>query len=563
MRLHLALATTLSLFAATLHAAHFLGGTLSSSCMGGGFYQMELVLYMDCSGAAMIPQTLLFTNDCGTSFTQSNLAPNSVEEVSPLCAAQLGNSTCNGGSQIGIKAYTFSPVVFLSPCDSWTISWSICCRGETLNVMTTPGLYVETRVNNAGGVCNDAPRFTDRGIPHVCTGQPVSYDPLVTDPEGNTIRHRFIEARFASPVPVAVNYFVPHFGGEPWTGMVVDSLSGVITFTPTEIGSIIVVVQVDEYDDDGNWLGSVMRDFVFQVLACSNQAPAAASGTLVGATGSGSVTGAYSAAVCTNGEVCLELVFTDPDAGQSLSFSSNVDEVLPGASFNVSGGNPATVTICWDATDAELEPLGFHIIARDDHCPVVGMQSYSYTLTFAEAEDAGAGGTALACPQTPAFALVDSLGGPTPPGGSWTGPNGQPHGDFFNPATDPGGLYTYTVSGAPGCTATALLAVVLLPANDPLCSTIGMDEATRLQLLLYPNPTNGLLLLQGLDAWSGHAVQLEVLDALGRTVAGWQQVVQHGSWPITLPATVAEGSYLLRLNAPGKPPLVQRFQVLR
>jgi hypothetical protein len=284
---------------------------------------------------------------------------------------------------------------------------------------------------------------------------------------------------------------------------------------------------------------------------------------MVGATGSGSVTGAYSAAICTNGEVCLELVFTDPDAGQSLAFSSNVDEVLPGASFNISGSNPATVTICWDATDAELDPLGFHIMAQDDHCPVVGMQSYLYTLTFSQAEDAGAGGTALACPQTPAFALVDSLGGPTPPGGSWTGPNGQPHGDFFNPATDPGGLYTYTVSGAPGCTATALLAVVVLPSDDPQCSTIGMDEVTLPELLLHPNPTSGLLHLQGLDAWAGSLVQLDVLDALGRQVAGWQQVVQQGAWPLELPAQVADGSYLLRITAPGKPALVQRFQLMR
>ena len=546
-----------------LRADHFLGGTLSHTCLGGGLYQLELVLYRDCSGVPMIPQSLQFSSTCGTSFSQNNLQPQLVEEVSPLCPAQLPNSTCNGGSLSGVRAYHYRPVVFLSPCAEWTISWSICCRDGSLNLLDAPGLYVETKLNNLVAPCADSPRYTQHETPFVCVGQPVLFHPGVVGTPGHVLRHRFIEARFASPLPLPVTYLVPHFGLQPWTGMTIDSISGTIAFTPDTQGSIVVAVQVDERDANGNWIASVMRDFRFIVTACGNTVPPASAGTLSAASGAGAITGPYSANVCTNGEVCLQAVFSDPDAGQSLTFSSNVQEVLPGAQFSVSGSNPATVTICWDATDAGAAERSFQITAMDGHCPIMGMQNYGYTLTFAEAPSAGDGGTALTCPQTAPFFLADSLGGNNPPGGSWTAPNGQPHPGLFNPATDPGGLYTYTVSGAPGCSATALVAVVVVPPDDPLCSTLGLDEHLSGPLQVQPNPAQDRLLVLPPTAWQGLLLGMYLSDMTGRPVAHWPAGNHpEGRW-LELPPGLPNGTYVLHATAPGHPPVVQRIMVLR
>ncbi len=545
-------------------ANHFLGGTLSCENTGGNFYIIHLVLYRDCSGEPMIPQSLTVTNDCGTSYTMTGLNPALVEEVSPVCAAELQNSTCNGGSLIGVEAYRYETMAFLSTCDGWTtVNWSICCRDLSLNVMDQPGIYMETRLQNLIAPSNSSAIFSDHGVPHVCVGQPVTYDPQVFDPDGNSLRYKFIDARFASPIPIVVNYVIPHYGAEPWTGMVIDSISGLISFTPNTQGSIIVVVEVEEKDNSGNLISTVMRDFRINVIACTNTPPPAGSGQFTSASGGAHPTGPRIASVCTNGSFCLDAVFTDPDVGQSLSLQSNVEQVLSGATFTVSGTNPATATICWDATDAPWAQRTFTITALDDNCPIVGTQTYSYTLSFAAPPAAGTDGTALACPQTAPYALVDSLDGTVPPGGSWTNPDDQPHSGIFNPGVDGAGDYTYTVTSFPGCSGSSIVTVTMLAESDSLCLTLGLLEQGLPALELYPNPSHGTLYLRGLIGPMQGALDISILDMQGRTVAAWTGHPVANDQAIQLPEALVSGSYLLRVGSRDQAFMTQRFQLQR
>src|SRR5690606_6741590 len=148
--------------------------------------------------------SLNFSNDCGVTFSLNNLPMVLNEEVSQLCGSQLANSTCNGGALPGIRHYRFQTTLFLSPCNDWTISWSICCRAVTQNVQLTPGMYVEATLNNFGGLCDQSPQFAEHTIPYVCVNEPVSYNPQVTDADGNTMVFSFISARFATPAPTNV-----------------------------------------------------------------------------------------------------------------------------------------------------------------------------------------------------------------------------------------------------------------------------------------------------------------------------------------------------------------------
>ncbi|MFN3874633.1 MAG: hypothetical protein ACK4L7_01810, partial [Flavobacteriales bacterium] len=221
------------------HADHFSGANITYNCVGPNQYTITLDLFLDCSGAPITPHALSFTNTCGVNFTLNNVPLVETTEVSQLCGSQLLNSSCNGGTLPGIRRYRFQTTVFLSPCNFWTISWSVCCRATTQNVVATPGMYVAATLNNLGGLCDQSPQFGDSTIPYVCVGTPVSYNPQVTDADGNSLDYSFISARYAAPVPTNVTYQTGFTATTPIPGITLNSSTGQINFTPTVTGRYI------------------------------------------------------------------------------------------------------------------------------------------------------------------------------------------------------------------------------------------------------------------------------------------------------------------------------------
>jgi len=563
MSIRTLLLACLGTFSTLLHAEHLPGGSITYECLGNNTYTITLMLFRECTGEPMIAQDLHFSNDCGVVFSLNGIAAQEVADVSPLCPSEAANSSCNGGSLLGIQAYTYRQTLFLSPCNAWTIAWYTCCRQSSVNVQGNPGLYVEARLNNQNGLCNNSPVITDQGIPVVCVNQPVVYDPGVVESDGNTLVYRFVEARFGTPEPLAVIYNFPYFGLEPFSGMLIDEATGRITFTPTVQGYVITAFQVDEYNANGNWIGSVMRDFPFLVRACSNTVPPPTTGLVTGVSGSAQQLGDRAVRICGTGQLCMDLVFTDPNAGQSLSISSNVGDVLPGATVSTSGTNPLNVQICWEAEGAEPMERNFTVVASDNECPVPGTQWYSYSVSVVAPPDGLLDGNALACPQTEPFALVDSLGTFPSTAGTWTAPDGSPHPGIFTPPTDVAGDYTFTTETFPGCSTSALVSVVYLAADDTLCSLVSVPELLRAAPAIHPNPGSGQFVLRGMEAYGSGPFVAQVLDLQGRTIARIPLAQAQGDVPVHLPPGTANGSYILRLEGPAGITLPTRFVVQR
>lgn len=546
---------TLLLVSLSASAEHLPGGSITTRCLGSNQHEVTLELWRECTGAPMIAQSLTFNNSCGVTFTLNNIPLISVENVSPVCPDQIDQTTCNGGSLIGIELYTYRTTLFLSPCNFWTISWSTCCRNEAINLSGSEGIYIEALLNNAGGACNDSPVFTDPVPPFVCLNQPVSHDLGVTADANQQLRFRFIEARRYTPQVIPVDYQAPYTGSEPFTGMVIDSLTGNISFTPTLQGYIVAVVEVRFSDANGNLIGIVMRDFPFVAQSCANLVPDAASGTAQNASGSGTITGDYSLSIC-GGSLCFDATVVDGDAGQTLTLSSNVAQVLPGAQFSVSGSNPATATICWDSDGASPGVYGFTINAVDDACPLVGSQTFTYTVTVNASEvSPGMSNSITACPQSGTFALADSLLGSPDAGGSWTY-EGSSVADSFDPAVDPAGDYCYTVTSAACGDLSACVTIDLLAMSDPICLAMGVVEQRPASLRLHPNPSAGQLLVT-----VPTAARLEVLDGAGRVI--WQGRAAAGQNSVTMPASVLNGSYALRMLGYDGAIRTERFELMR
>jgi hypothetical protein len=587
-----------------LFAGHYSGGNITWSCQLNNTYDVTLQLFVDCSGTSIIPQTLSFSSTCGTSFTVANIPASAGVEVSQLCPAQLGNSTCNGGNLPGMRLYEFNTQVTLPPCDSWTVSWNICCRAASINLVGVPGMYLEATINNSSGSCDNSPVFAEDALPYVCVNQPVSYNFGLSDPESDSLAYAFINARFFNGAIQNVTYSPGYSGASPIPGITLDAATGQVQFTPTSVGYYVVVVQANAYNAAGELTGTVMRDIVFVVINCANNNPDGDSGEIDLISGQAQVAGPHELVACGGSAFCFNAAITDADASQTLTLESNVADVLPGADITVTGTNPATALICWDAAGASPGTYAFTITATDDACPQPASQIITYTVTVADAPyagtnvaatycgdappnlfgfldpaaddngsftlvspnvytyvvpavgdcpadsstltlnpDAGLGQAINVCANGDAVLMIDSLLGTPQNGGAWIAPNNTSHSNSFDPSTDPSGVYCYTVQGTPPCAnATACLSITVVDANETQCLNTGIVPIRRTAASLYPNPSSGHLRLSGTNG----AFRVEIIDSQGRLVHATTAIAPHEVMDILLPASLPSAPYVLR-----------------
>src|SRR5688500_18568837 len=91
-----------SLISATIsNATHLVGGNISYEWISGNTYLVRVLLYRDCSGIPMTaPVTVIYESVSCSSFgnTATLTQVSGPVHISPICAASLSNSSCNGGT---------------------------------------------------------------------------------------------------------------------------------------------------------------------------------------------------------------------------------------------------------------------------------------------------------------------------------------------------------------------------------------------------------------------------------------------------------------------------------
>jgi gliding motility-associated-like protein len=365
-------------------ASHVSGGDIAFECVGPNTYLVTLNLFRDCSGIGMgNTETITATSTCGGNVNITlNLTTAQGVNISQLCPFDSLQSTCFGGSLPGMELYTYTATVTLAPpCNTWTLSWSTCCRNGTVNVPSSNGddIYLETTLNTVTAPCNNSPVFTAQPIPYVCINQPVNYNYGIYEPDGDSLEFVFISAMQAGGTPLT--YGGGYSGAVPVPGITMNSQTGQINFTPTMLGNFIVVVQCNEYDAAGNLISTTMRDIQFVVLNCSNQVPDPNAGAITGINGNVVQTGPYSLDICEGNTFTFTAVYTDPNVGDTLSIVTNMTTVLQNASYTTSGTNPLTVVYTWTVPPgAAGSNTTFIVQVRDDACPVVGIQTFVYDI---------------------------------------------------------------------------------------------------------------------------------------------------------------------------------------
>ncbi len=376
--------------------SHISGGDFAYECLGNDSFLITLNLFRDCSGITMgNTQFVNFTSTCGGNTNATlNLINTNGTEISQLCAQQIPNSSCNGGGQQGMQVYTYQAIVVLNPpCDTWTMSWSTCCRNPTSNVPTSnsDNVYLESTMNSLTNNCNNSPQFPNDSIsfplPYVCLDDTINYSWGVIEPDGDSLVYSLIPGMTGAGTNLI--YGGGFSGASPIPGITIDSQTGLLTFVPNTLGNFIVVVLIEEYDANGNLLGTTMRDIQFVVMQCTNPPPQQPSG-VANFTGNGAQTGPFDIELCEGSTVCFDISFTDSllAPGDSLFLNSNLTTVLPGATFTETYDDtsvPGIVSVLWNICwTAPAGAAPFNVVtfnASDNGCPVPGINSVTVNVS--------------------------------------------------------------------------------------------------------------------------------------------------------------------------------------
>ena len=367
-------------------ATHVAGADITYVNVGVDSFLVTVNIFEDCGGSATVGNTITvyFTNGCGLLDFNATFPQTSISEVSQLCASEQPNSTCNGGNLPGMLQKVYQSIVRLAPCNAWKITWGIANRNASINLDPTGNTLffaVNATLNNFDSPQNNSPAFNAQPIPYVCVNQLVNYSFGVSETDGDSLVYSFTDPLGGSATnPTVLNYQPGYTVAQPLPGIVIDPNSGLLTFTPTMLGSFVVVVMVEEYLN-GNLIGLVKRDIQFVVRSCINTAPNILAGEITNLTGNAVQINPYTIEMCEGNTFTFTSVFTDQDVNDTLDIFTNLATVLPGSTITTTGTNPLTVVISWTApASSSGQNNSFAITVNDGACPIPGFQNFVYNI---------------------------------------------------------------------------------------------------------------------------------------------------------------------------------------
>lgn len=416
----------LSIISFSSQATHISGADFNYQCVGQDSFWVTLNLFRDCTGiTAPVNANVDFFSSCGQSFSVRLTKQNGVNgtEISQLCPGSLSQSTCSGGVLPGMQQHIYGALVVLNPsCDFWTMQWGLCCRNTTVNLVNQPEMLVEATLYSQTDSCNNSPIFNAQPILYVCLNQNVDYNFAVTEADGDSLFYRFIEPldQMVAGTAQPVNFVAGYTYTDPISGITLNSATGQLQFTPTIQGNFVLAVEVCEYDyATGILQGCVIRDIQFVVIPCSNFPPQPPVNGISSFTGTGSLIAPDSVLVCEGNTFNFDIVFTDQNVGDIIALTTNVSQVIPGATFVITSGNPATVSVSGIATTTMPTLNTFVVNANDGSCPIPATATAAYNIIIQPKPVVNAGSDQIVCKSDLPVTVSGLVQNAT--GGIWSG----------------------------------------------------------------------------------------------------------------------------------------------
>lgn len=284
----------MAIFALKSHATHLVGGEISYAYLGNDQYEITLIVYRDC-GPANVNQTgfdpaaSIGIFDGGTDnliFSVNVVLSQQNIEFVPV---ELENPCFILPPDLCVQKATYITTVELPAYENgYYFAYQRCCRNPSITNLIAPddtGITLRTDIptssilpegNNSSAVFDNFPPVA------LCAGAEFFFDHGATDADGDSLVYEFCSPFHGAtpgdpaPQPPASGPYVPVTWGATFNAsnqitsnpsFQINSETGYITGTATQIGQYVIGICVSEYRD-GVLINTSNRDFQFNVTIC-------------------------------------------------------------------------------------------------------------------------------------------------------------------------------------------------------------------------------------------------------------------------------------------------------
>ena len=281
-------------------ASHLIGGEIYYTHTSGNSYTVTLKIFRDCgpanvNGTGFDPAVSIgiFTSN---NVLYTDLSINLISTNVSNIPVSSNNPCFILPPDICVEQAIYTGSVILPPTPGgYNIVHQRCCFQPSIDNLTSPqsqGVSYEAHVPGTNELAvgyNSSPRFPSFPPPALCKDASFSFNHSASDPDGDVIVYSFCAPFLFSdqfnPMPTPPNdppypnlTYGPGFSASypviSNPAMVINSSTGVISGTPTQVGQYTITVCAEEYRN-GVYLSTTRRTFQFNVTLCDQSIVAA------------------------------------------------------------------------------------------------------------------------------------------------------------------------------------------------------------------------------------------------------------------------------------------------
>ena len=266
-------ALTISLLPGKLLANHIAALNITYEGIDTFQYVVTVQLYRDCRDGNSAPALININYEsvsCGLSGSK-NLAlmtgtglPGTGNFISLPC---LGVTTCfTGQLEYAVEEFVYQDTITLdSVCNDWVISYETLGLRNVNDVLVNPTsqtIFVSALLNNLDAPANNSPSFEKPPVAIFCKDRKFFFDQGAVEPDGDSLVYSLAPAQGDTGSLLA--YIPPYTFQTPFNVLTptlnMDSVNGIISFTPTDSIISVICVLIEEYDSNGVLIGSIKND---------------------------------------------------------------------------------------------------------------------------------------------------------------------------------------------------------------------------------------------------------------------------------------------------------------
>jgi gliding motility-associated-like protein len=282
--------------AVTLEAAHLIGGDLSYTCLGNNVYSVKLRMYRDCAGGGanfdQVTQVAIYdVNDSLIANLNLNIGP-----ITPVSSSFQNDPCITVPPNLCVEFTEYEDTLTLPPVDGgYLLVHQRCCRNANISNVTNSGSIGNTysiNIPSQDTTCNSSIQFNGDIELVSCVGFPINLPLNYTEADGDSVSFQLcqifegggpsggaggtgncnavIPSPPCPPPYQAVSFQAPATATSPIPSnpaFTVDSVSGLLTGTPTVAGNYVLGICATEWRN-GRQLSTTRLDYQLAVTTC-------------------------------------------------------------------------------------------------------------------------------------------------------------------------------------------------------------------------------------------------------------------------------------------------------